>query len=139
MKIQDAVRERTKDLITEGVGNCFRQPRVERERNANSFEASIAYTAFSVGLPIAVDMLTAGADCAFKAMGEQPEPDKWADGLISVAYRLANNDRDLPATRAILAALREASMPGDEVKRAIAEIERMLPAPMAQASDEKEA
>ena len=126
MKVKDGVRERTLELITEGVGNCFRRPRVDRERD-NTTEASIAYTAFSVGLPITVDVLKAGADCAFKAMGEQPEPDKWADGLISVAYLLANNDRDLPAVRAILNALRTSPQRADEARRAITEIERMLP------------
>ena len=128
MKISEKVRERTEVLITQGVNDCMQKPRVERERKENDLgEAAIAYTVFSVGLPIAIDTLLAGAKAAFDAMGEQPEPARWADGLISVAYHLANNDRNLPAARAILEVLRDASMPGDEVARAITEIERMLP------------
>ena len=124
MKVKDGVRERTLELITEGVGNCFRRPRVDRERD-NTTEASIAYTAFSVGLPITVDVLKAGADCAFKAMGEQPEPDKWADGLIWVGRQLAKNG-ETDAIRAILGALDQSPVRDEETERTTTILEQAI-------------
>ena len=101
----------------------------ERERNKSTVEASIAYTVFSVGLPIAVDMLTAGADCAFKAMGEQPQSDRWGDGLIWVGNQLAREGKT-NGVRIMLDALAKNPVRDEgEVQRVIAELERSIASP----------
>ena len=120
MEVKKEVKERTEAIIAEGVMNCMRKPRVDRERE-NTVEPVIAQAVYNLGLEVASQAIYAGADSAFKAMSEQPEGDRWGDGLLWVGRQLAK-DGQAVVLREIVIALKKS--PVRNVDDVIAELEQ---------------
>ena len=123
MNVSEEVKKRTEDIITEGVMNCMRKPRVDRERE-NTVEAVIAFAVYNLGLEVASQAIYAGADSAFKAISEQPEPDKWEGGLFWVARQMAK-DGDADGIRAMVNALRKSPVQ-DAIAGVVSELEQAI-------------